>query len=56
MGSTLATNTVAMAALNDIREVTAPAVTVSSTTLSLNTIDLQSAYSATSPVKIWFYK
>jgi hypothetical protein len=52
----LATNTVQMAALNDVREATAPAVTVSSTTLSLNTIDLNSAYSATSPVKIWFFK
>ena len=52
----LATNTVVLAALNDVREATAPSVTVSSTTLSLNTIDLQSSYSATSPIKIWFFK
>ena len=56
LNSTLATNTVVMAALNDVREATAPAVTVSATTLSLNTIDLNSAYSSTRPVKIWFFK
>jgi hypothetical protein len=56
LNSVLTTNTVTMAALNGVREATAPTVTVSSTTLSLNTIDLQSAYSATSPVKIWFFK
>ena len=52
----LATNTVQMAALNDVREATAPTVTVSSATLSLNTIDLQSSYATTSPIKIWFFK
>lgn len=52
----LATNTVVLAALNAVREATAPTVTVSSTTLSLNTIDLQSSYATTSPIKIWFFK
>ncbi len=52
----LATNTVQMAALNAVREATAPTVTVSSATLSLNTIDLQSSYATTSPIKIWFFK
>ena len=43
MNIRLATNTVFIAALNSVREATAPAVTVSSTVLSLNTIDTDSA-------------
>ncbi len=43
MNVRLATNTVFMAAVNGVREGTAPAVTVSSTVLSLNTIDTASA-------------
>jgi hypothetical protein len=55
LNTKLATNTVVMAAINNVREATAPTVTVSSVTLGLNTVDLQSAYSNTHPVKIWFF-
>ena len=53
MRTTLATNTVIFCALNGTREATAPSVTVSSTVLSLNTIDTSSA-PAGKATKIWY--
>lgn len=53
MRTTLATNTVIFCALDGTREATAPSVTVSSTVLSLNTIDTSSA-PAGKVTKIWY--
>lgn len=47
-----ATNPVLYCALSNTRESTAPSVTVSATVLSLNTIDLNSAYGG-GTVKVW---
>lgn len=48
----LATNTVLLAALNGTREGTAPTVVASSTTLPLNTVDLNSALNGAT-VDVW---
>lgn len=48
----LATNTVLMAALNHVKEATAPTVTVSATAIESNTIDLNSALNG-DPVEAW---
>lgn len=53
LNSKLATNTVLLAALNDTKEATAPAVTVNSTVLSLNTIDTSTAPGG-KVTKIWY--
>jgi hypothetical protein len=45
---------VVAASLNNVKQATAPAVTVSSTVLSLNTVDLDSALNET-PVKIYYW-
>ena len=47
-------NTVMMAALNNVREPVAPAVTVSTTVLALNTVDLNSALVDAQPVDIYY--
>ena len=53
LNSKLATNTVLLAALNDTKEATAPAVTVNSTVLSLNTIDTNTAPGG-KVTKVWY--
>ena len=53
LNSKLATNTVLLAALDGTREGTAPAVTVNSTVLSLNTIDTSTAPGG-KITKIWY--
>jgi len=53
LNTKLTTNTVLLAALNDTKEGTAPAVTVNSTVLSLNTIDTSGA-PAGKVTKVWF--
>ena len=53
LNSKLATNTVLLAALNDTKEATAPSVTVSSTVLSLNTIDTSTAPGG-KITKVWY--
>ena len=53
LNTKLATNTVLLAALNDTKESTAPTVTVSSTVLSQNTIDTNTAPGG-KITKVWF--
>jgi len=53
LNTKLATNTVLLAALNDTKEATAPSVTVSSTVLSLNTIDTNTAPGG-KVTKVWY--
>ena len=53
LNTKLATNTVLIAALDGTREGTAPAVTVNSTVIGLNTVDLQSAMNS-KPVELWY--
>jgi len=53
LNSKLATNTVLLVALNDTKEATAPAVTVNSTVLSLNTIDTNTAPGG-KVTKVWY--
>jgi len=53
LNSKLATNTVLLVALNDTKEATAPAVTVNSTVLSLNTIDTSTAPGG-NVTKVWY--
>ena len=48
----LATNTVLIAALNHVKESTAPTVTVSATDIESNTVDLNSALNG-NPVEAW---
>lgn len=53
LNTLLATNTVLLTALANTKEATAATVTVSSTVLSLNTVDLNSALNG-GTVKVWY--